>query len=160
MRIQEPNTFTRILDLLFVPAMWILNGGQKPLQETHDWHTYRVESDFFENKNGALVNNPDTKARFGESAPMGLYHMPMFGGLRKYAVIEVSEFTKHWHIGWKGDGWGQIHRLPIKDRRIKLLTGTNQYWAFAIDDNGKFLSAKVVGYGKIGDRKFKGLRLF
>ncbi len=86
--------------------------------------------------------------------------MPIFGGLTKYVVLEVKGFKDHWHIAWKGDRLSQVHRLPIRENRIKLLTGTDEYSAYALDDEGQFLPIRLIGYGKIGDGKYKGIRLF
>lgn len=155
----ESNILEGIIDVILMPVMFLLNGGKLPLQETHPWHCIDVDTNLLIDKFGVVVRGNDS-ARFGHDAPFGLFHMPIFGGLRKYTVIEVGKFTDHWHVCFKGNTKAQIHKLKIKTNRLKLLTGKGKHWFFALTDSGDFLPIKTVGEGTIGDTIFKGVRLF
>jgi hypothetical protein len=149
----EENIFFRILDVLLYPFMWILGGLVFPVQETHDWHAKEWH---WKKRPGLLVKGTDNKAVFGHDSPFGLFHMPIVGGLTKYVVIEANGFDNFWYVGWSGN----IHSLKIKQNRIKLLVGKNGFEGYGLGDNGHELKLKAVGFGTLGDGKFKGTRLF
>ncbi len=149
-----------MLDFALTPFMLFFNKFNFPLQETHHWHTYNIDKNKI--KKGTLIYAQKSNAKYGHSAKLGLYHMPVFGGLDRYVVLEAQGFKDFWYVGWSGgDARAQIHRLPIKDSQIKLLTPIRgSYEAIGFDKDGKQLKLKIVGYGKIGDGKFSGIRLF
>lgn len=142
----------RVFDYLLYPFMWLVGGFKLPVQETHPWHVKRWS---WKNK-GLIVNKKDIKARFGHEAPLGLFHMPIFGGLSKYVVVEASGYNKYWHVGWEGF----IHKLPIKQNKIALLVGKKGLVAYGLGDIKNNLKLKIVGFGELGDKKYNGLRLF
>jgi hypothetical protein len=160
MIVRHLNPVLKMADILLSPFMWLLNGFKFPLQETHAWHVYRIDPKFIKPGNSIKIDSEDTMARFTHNSPLGLYHMPIFGGLTKYVVVEVSKYTDHWHIGWGGINMVQIHKLKITENRLKLLTGKGAWRGFAVDDAGKILRLKIVGFGRIGDNKYNGVRLF
>jgi hypothetical protein len=154
MKPPEENILFRVSDALLCPFMWILGGLVFPVQETHKWHVKRWD---WKKGRGLPVKGTDSKARFSHGSFPGLFHMPLIGGLTKYVVIEAEKFDKFWYVGWDDS----IHSLKIKQKRIKLLVGkSGSYNAFGLGDNGSELKLKVVGYGKLGDQKYKGIRLF
>lgn len=143
----------KLIDILLWPFMLILGGFKFPVQETHAWH---VKKHNWKNARGLVVKETDKTARFGHEAPFGLFHMPIFGGLTKYVVIEASGFQKYWNIGWQDN----IHLLPIKQKQIAMLVGKKGFIAYGLGDNDKILKLKVVCYGNLGDFKYKNIRLF
>ena|SRR3990172_1651190 len=144
------NTLFRLVDILLDPFMWILGRFTFPLQETHAWH---VKKQHWLGR-GLSIKGTDSSAKFGHKCLFG--HMPILGGLTKYAVIEAKGYNNYWYIGWSGS----IHLLPIKQSRIKLLVGKGGYEAYGLGDTGQELKLKIAGYGKLGDGKFEGIRLF
>lgn len=152
MKIPKLNIIFRLFDFLLWPFMWLLGGMIFPVQETHPWHVKKYN---WKNK-GLIISKKDTKARFGHDAPLGLFHMPILGGLTKYVVIEALNFDKYWNIGWTNN----IHLLPIYQNRIKMLVTKTGFIAYGLGDNGKELELKVVGFGELGDGKYNNLRLF
>lgn len=144
---------TKMFDYLLWPFMWILGGFVFPVQETHAWHVKKYS---WKNTKGLVIKEKDNKAKFGHEAPLGLFHMPIFGGLTKYVVIEAGEFNKYWNIGWEDN----IHLLPIKQKRVRMLVGKKGFVAYGLGDNGKILKLKIVDYGNLGDFKYKNIRLF
>ena len=144
------------LDLLLRPFMYLLQGNitERP-QETHPWHVKR----FVWKTKGLLVEGSDHESRFGQSGlpkRFGLFHMPILGGLRKYIILENNNYKKIWNVGWND----QIQKLKIYGKRIKLLVGKEDYDAFGLSDNKNEVKLKIVDFGKIGDGKYKDIRLF
>lgn len=142
---------TRLFDILLWPFMRILGGFKFPVQETHIWHMKKWD---WKNNKALVINQKDKKARFDHGTVLA--HMPIFGGLTKYVVVEASGFNNYWHVGWKDT----FHSLPIKQNRIKLLVGKKGFIAYGLGDNNKNLRLKVVDFGKLGDGKYNDLRLF
>lgn len=153
MKIPEVNIIFRFFDILLWPFMYILGGFNFPVQETHAWHVKKWN---WNNSNGLVIRETEKNAKFGHEAPFGLFHMPIFGGLSKYVVIEASGYNKYWHIGWNGF----IHKLPIKQNKIALLVGKKGLIAYGLGDNKNNLKLKVVVFGEIGDKKYNDIRLF
>lgn len=153
MEIPKVNFIFRMLDVLLFPFMYVFGGFKFPIQETHMWHVKRWD---WKDTDGLVIKEFDKKAKFGHTSSFGLFHMPLFGGLTKYVVIEASGFNKYWNVGWE-EG---INLLRIKENRIMLLTGKNGFIAYGLGDGNKNLKLKIVGYGILGDNKYKGIRLF
>lgn len=153
MKIRKINIVFRSIDFLLWPFMWILGGLVFPVQETHAWHVSKY--DWKRNK-GLVIKERDKKARFGHQSPLGLFHVPIFGGLTKYVVIEAAGYDKYWNIGWENN----IHLLPIKQNRVAMLVGKNGFVSYGLGDNNKVLKLKIVGFGELGDNKYNNLRLF
>ena len=143
----------RSIDYLLWPFMWVLGGFVFPVQETHLWHVVKYN---WKNNKGLTIEEKDNKAKFGHTSPFGLFHMPIFGGLTKYVVLEASKYNRYWNIGWKD----HIHLLNIKQKRIAMLVGKDGFVAYGVDDLGKSIKLKVIGFGILGDSKYNGLRLF
>lgn len=159
MQIPEPNWITNLLDLFLKPVMFLLNGFKFPLQETHFWHPVLLGGIKANKINYLQVEGRDM-ARFGHrSTRWGLFHMPILGGLTQYALVEADVVNGHWHVGWNQHGLPHVHRLQIKNKRLKLLTGNEGIMVFGINDKGNILNLNIVEYGKIGDGKHKGIRL-
>lgn len=159
-KIPETNILTDTLDLILAPFMWFLNGFKYPLQETHKWHVESLDNFKLDSKKALNITKTDKTAKYSHGSPFGLFHMPIFGGLTNYIVVQASGYKKHWHIIWGGENGFQIHKLAIRDNKLKLLVGRGGYKLYGIDDRKKFLKLKMIGHGKIGDGKFKGVRLF
>lgn len=151
MKVPKVNIIFRLFDLLLSPFMWILGKFTFPLQETHMWHVRKYK---WGSNKGLKIKGSDDRARFGHGLLLG--HVPIMGGLTKYVVIEALGFKNYWNIGWEN----HIQILKIKQNRIKFLVGKDGYVAYGLGDNGKNLTLKIVGYGELGDGKYKGVRLF
>ncbi len=165
--IPESNIFTRFVDTLLTPFMWILGGFKLPLQETHAWHVRSINISKLKNKKPLYIKKHQLNTKYYHDSPLGLFHMPIFGGLVKYIALKVDKFDSHWHIIWSGvdknkreTDSSSVHTLKIKNHGIKLLPGRDHFNVYAVDDSGKFLNVKIVGEGELGDGKFKDYRLF
>ncbi|MFZ3301804.1 MAG: hypothetical protein WA152_03775 [Microgenomates group bacterium] len=144
------------LDLFLRPLMYLLQGNFSEIpQETHPWHVKR----FTWKEKGVLIEGNDRESRFGQSGlpkRFGLFHMPILGGLKKYVILENKNYINYWNVGWND----QIQKLKIYDNRIKLLVGKEDFDAFGLSDNKTEVNLKIIDFGKIGDSKYKNVRLF
>lgn len=152
-KVPKVNIIFRFIDFLLSPIMWILGGFTFPLQETHYWHIRKWD---WKDTKSLVVKEKDKSAKFGHEAPFGLFHMPLLGGLKRYVVIEATGFDKYWYSGWEG----QIHCLKLRQNRIMMMVGKHGFIMYGLGDNGKSLNLKIVGYGNLGDNKYRGVRLF
>ena len=135
--------------------MYFLGGFKFPVQETHPWHVKKYKW----KTSSLLIKGDDIKSKFGQSGIskyLGLFHMPIFGGLKKYIVLENRNYKNYWNIGWNS----YIQILKIYDSKIKLLSGKEDFIAHALSDNKNEVELKVVDFGTIGDGKYKKIRLF
>lgn len=145
-----------LLDVFLRSLMYLLQGNitEKP-QETHPWHVKR----FVWKTKGLLIEGNDHDSKFGQSGipkRFGLFHMPILGGLKKYVILENSNYNNYWNIGWND----QIQKLKIYDKRIKLLVGKEDFDAYGLSDDKTEVNLKITDFGKIGDGKYKDVRLF
>ncbi len=150
------NIFFRLLDICLHPVMYLLQGNfiEKP-QETHPWHVKKYKW----KGRGIKIKGNDDLAKYSQSGIskyLGLYHAPILGGLRKYVVLEDSKFKKFWNVGWDG----HIQVLRIYEPRIKLLVGKEGYNAHGLSDDRNEVKLSIIDFGKIGDGKYKNIRLF
>ncbi len=155
MKIPKLNFIFRFFDILLWPIMFLLSGFKFPVQETHPWHVKKWNW----KGNGVKIQGNDSQAFFAQSGIskyLGLYHMPILGGLQKYVVLENNNFKKYWNIGWNN----HIQILKIYTPKIALLVGKEGYNALAISDDVKEINLKIVGFGVLGDKKYNNLRLF
>ena len=169
MKLKIPKTLFifRVIDILMIPLMYVLGGFKSDsLQETHPWHSWR---DFSENdidiKESVVTFGTDEKT-FSKHF-LFLFHAPLFGGWKNYTVYAPTNGTPIFHIGWivhentilKEIG---ISTLPIKNGAIRMLDGPPTYKVnfFAIDKNGNQVALHKVGSGRLGDYKYRGIRLF
>ncbi len=138
-----------------VPIMYLLQGTlwEKP-QRTHFWNNQK-----FTNAEAARYNLPgigvyvegDKQAKspylFGF---IPLFHMPIFGGWRKFVVLTPAGHGP-WHIGWYTDhGFVGASRVTIHGP-IRMTIGPGGSRFFALDMNGQFLPLMEVDQGLIGE---------
>jgi len=167
---RELSWLWRGFDILMSPLMRAISGAlvEKP-QETHRWHIQRLPHHLVHvlNKdNIACSTGKDlSNRRHGEI----LFHIPVLSGWQNYVVVEVGGDYSEWYVGWILYSLPQrsvlkfdIHRLPIQDKRLRLLNGVTglQFCFFAINKNGEQLPLKIVAEGHIGDGKHPKIRLF
>lgn len=165
--VPKTSPFLRFVDYLMVPVMFLLGGFKTDsLQETHPWHIWKGFSEAdVQLDQGVTVVGSDSNTfsrRYGF-----LFHAPVIGGWKNYTVLSPIHDSGIFHIGWLGYksekliGFG-MSRLPIKNGAIRVLDGPPGYKTIfiAVDENGRQITLKKVGSGKLGDNKFKEARLF
>jgi len=165
--------FFQFLDWVLRPVMRFISGAffEAP-QETHRWNVHPLPYEYRE----AINYDIDAPVEgvyegfLGKSHGGILFHFPIFGGWKKYSVLEATRINQNdvWHIGWFGENEDgslydfHVSRLPLKDSRVRMLKGpegvTTKF--FAIDEHGAQIELHVVGEGSIGDGgEFSRIRL-
>lgn len=161
----------RTLDVVFRPLMWVLAGGQADgRQETHIWHRQDIDAGAVDAAQAVLVDGDDRSwVRTNRIVPFPFFHAPVFGGWRNYVVLEVQTLAPVWHVGWvhrrvpmSARPIAAIHRLPIRDRRVRMLRQPEGFQTdfFAVDPHGRQLPLVLVGQGRLGQGQYLDVRLF
>lgn len=155
----------RIVDYLMLPLMLFLGGFQKDsIQETHPWHLWRrfKINDIDQNKTLPFTGQGEKlKSHF-----LFLFHAPIFGGWKKYIVLQPTNYSGKYRVGWVVYRNGKqkeasIHKLLINNSPARLLSGSEKYsgYFFAIDASGRQIELEIAGKGVLGDNNFPGTRL-
>lgn len=169
MEVKIPQTLLifRIIDFLMIPGMYILGGFKRDsIQETHPWHVWREFSEKSINSQDAVTIN-GTDSRTFRRHFLFLFHAPIFGGWKNYSVYSLFDTSRVFHIGWivyengtlKEKG---VNKLPIKNGSIKMLDGppASMITFFGVDIDGKQVKIHKTGNGRLGDGKYRHIRLF
>lgn len=166
-RIQPLPAYTKLLDKLMVPIMFVLRGFQlDSLQETHAWHPQAIDAGLVDRSLGVVAEGTDA-TRYHRNA-LFLFHAPIFGGWRNFSVYEVGPADVPFRIGWArmltttGEVTeAKVQRLLIHDRRVRMLDGPPTYRIlfFALNERGEQVRLRKVGSGQVGDRTFAHIRL-
>lgn len=162
---QLPIIF-RLLDILMIPLMFVLGGLRKDsLQETHPWHLWRHLTPETVDTSKA-VRHIGTDKSFDHHFAF-LFHAPIFGGWKKYIVLQPKGYDGPFRIGWvtyKNNKLSEIavHKLIIKNSKIRVLSGTPNFsgYFFALTIKGEQIPLEKVGEGTLGDKRYPGVRLF
>lgn len=142
----------RIADMLMVPVMYLLQGNfRETPQRTHRWnnhHLRNLEVDHLDADNILFVDgDPGANERwFG---PIPLFHMPVFGGWKKFVVVEPVHQVDEWFIGWVAFDALGVSRIPLQGP-VRLGIGPRQAEFFALDSQGKQIELSKVAVGHIG----------
>lgn len=170
MEIPPLNPALRALDVALKPIMMLLAGAiSESPQETHFWHTIEIDPDLIDSSISCRIRGNDSSRHGNQILPFPLFHAPIFGGWKRYSILQVMNACDTWHIGWKIIESSKIdrkrcclHRLPIRDKTIKMLTmpiGTDTLF-FATNKHGMQIPVKEVAHGTLGDGKHPTIRLF
>lgn len=149
--------YTRVGDRLMVPIMYVVSGtfNESP-QQTHQWNNQKLSSsdtDYLidvKGVKGTVYQNGSERARRQWKWIIPIFHMPIFGGWKKYVVIAPENTKKMWHIGWIADHAKGVSLIPIVGP-VRLLIGLGDVRFFGIYPDGSQINIHVVGYGIIGD---------
>ena len=142
----------RIADVIMVPIMRLLSGvwSEEP-QQTHRWNNHHVDCEimnrFEKEKMVYIKGDKETVVRSRFWDPR--FHLPVFGGWRKYVVLEPVESIETWHIGWISDRCG-VSRIPLHSR-VRMLIGRSDTFFVGFNTHGEQITLVCVGEGKIGD---------
>ena len=151
----KPQGFIgRIADWLLLPVMYLLQGTvwEKP-QRTHVWNNTKFKQSALRSQlsdESLLVHpgEPGANAPFWFGIPR--FHMPLFGGWRKFIVLETPSLGA-WHVGWvTTHGFVGVSRVPINGP-VRVLIGPGESIFFAIKEDGTVYRIRKVGEGLIGE---------
>ncbi len=147
----------KLADICMIPIMWLLSGAplERP-QRTHFWNNCKFDPQEFEKL------HPYIKMVYTDGDPEGIsqgwfrFHLPLFGGWRKYIVIEPQAAnTDTWHIGWcVADEKSKplllgISRIALRGS-VRVLEGSRQALFFGISEEGQQIPLTRVATGVIG----------
>lgn len=168
MKIKKVPLCFRFLDYLLFPFMWIICGFNFELpQETHRWHMMNFPNIDVPKNKSVVIKGDDNSKYSAKGFPF--FHMPIFGGWKNYVILEAKDFGKFWNVGWvvrfndhsRQDRY-QVQASRIYGSNIKLLKGINDSDKifFAIGKNGGFADIKLIDEGRLGNGKYRSVRLF
>jgi hypothetical protein len=81
--------------------------------------------------------------------PIPLFHMVIFGGWKKFVVLQPKVPQKKWFVGWVvSDAFG-LSQISL-DGMVRLGLGPEPAQYFAVDTEGRQIDIDIVGYGSIG----------
>ncbi len=153
MKIKPQGFLSQCADLAMLPLMYLLQGTLREVpQRTHRWNNVKFPvQDLAHLQSDLLVTVPgDVQAVRRWWGPLPIFHIPMFGGWSKFAVIEPkTPVSDVWYIGWiAGDTVAGVSQIPLLSQ-VRLLVGPGPAQFFGLTANGDQISVHVVGHGRI-----------
>ena len=152
-RLEVPSLgwVAKLADLLMMPLMYLLAGTLRDLPQcTHFWNNKKLSAKEVGVLDESLMIRVD-----GDSGAMNghfafLFHAPILGGWRNYAVIEPID-DRPWHIGWKSPLANGVSRIALSGP-VRVLRGPDDTLFFGIDsETGRQISPlRIAGEGRIG----------
>ncbi|HEY0784572.1 MAG TPA: hypothetical protein VGD62_01800 [Acidobacteriaceae bacterium] len=143
------------------------------MQETHYWHCQAIgdtaKAALDPCRTVVIAGDERSSVPNNRVFPFPMFHAPVLGGWRKYALLRVDSAAEHWHIGWVHRAVplgarprAHVQALPIAEREIRILRQAVGYVTefFAVAPAGEQLSLHLVAEGELGDRRFPHARLF
>ena len=131
--------------------MYLLQGtfSESP-QRTHRWNKVSIKdvkySDLKHDADVMVHVEGDHGAGRRWLGPIPLYHMVLFGGWKKFVVVEPKNHYEEWHAGWLASGEIVVSKIPQKGR-IRLGVGSTDAHFFAVDERGYQIPIDMVGEG-------------
>jgi hypothetical protein len=142
----------RIADYLMMPIMYVLQGTIHEVpQRTHRWnniHLRNLEIDHL-HADWVVIVPGDQTANERWFGLVPLFHMPIFGGWKKFIVIAPVEESGEWYIGWVAFDALGISRIPLTGP-VRVCIGPRQGQFFGLDADGRQIPISRVGEGVIG----------
>lgn len=154
-RIKTLGRLARLADQIMEPVMRFGAGKDaqdEAPQETHRWNNHHLDRslirllDIHPKKLVSVCGDPDACRRGAFR-----FHMPRFGGWRRYAVISPvpDSSLKPWYIGWISDEVFGVSRLPLYGP-VRVLRGPQTTHFFGISSAGLQIRVQWFGEGEIG----------
>lgn len=146
------RTIGRVADYLMMPIMYLLQGTFREIpQRTHRWNNQHLKlqeiSSFSADKIETVPADQDSSSWW--VGPIPHFHMPIFGGWKKFVVLEPKESQTVWHVGWLLSDACGLSRIPLKGK-VRLGIGPLPLQFFGVDADGRQIDIDIVGYGSIG----------
>lgn len=160
LRVVKQGQFGRLADIAMMPLMYWLQGNccESP-QETHFWNNQKFtieESQHLDTSRMLTVSGDSLASNRRWIGFIPLFHMPRFGGWKKFVVLEPKEPTTHeWFIGWiTGDSCG-VSIIPLVSP-VRVLRGPSECQFFGLLQDGRQIELKSIGVGRIGQVSIYG----
>ncbi len=149
-------------DMMMLPLMYFLqlNLFETP-QRTHFWNNTKFPIESLHWLDGdRLVSVPaDETAVRRWLGYIPIFHMPIFGGWKRYVVIAPVIPCDEWFVGWIAGDTAGISNITLHTS-VRLLQGSGPAQFFGADSEGQQIALRIVGYGQVGVRsEFSALPL-
>ncbi len=144
----------RIADVLMVPLMYLIAGtfSEAP-QRTHIWNNTKLSKETTKNlsKNYAITCKGDERA-VGRNGILDLrFHLPIFGGWKKYVVLCPVDASQDWYIGWISSIDAGVSRIKLRGP-VRMLLGPSEVTFFGLNtETNEQINIKERGSGRVGD---------
>ncbi len=160
-RVRPIGLVARGADVLMAPVMRALSGApEEAPQRTHFWNNQRLGPAEVEAALDwrIMVRRHGDPAAVQRSHPFSVrFHLPCFGGWKRYVVLcPINEYGESyqgaWHVGWWNEQYAGISRLAIRGM-VRMLIGPSDIRFFGIRAEGDQmqLHLRYRGEGVIGD---------
>jgi len=153
LQVQPESTLGRYATLICRPLMkWLAGTWDEAPQETHRWNNMRLSHDevsyLREASMVAAAGDPHAKPRWLKGIP--LFHIPRFGGWRKYVTLGPKTYGGIWYVGWITDDAIGVSRIPTRGL-VRVLAGPGPVRWFGVTEIGEQLPISYRGSSYIGD---------
>lgn len=153
-KFKKQTFLSKIGDLLMLPVMYILQfpSFETP-QRTHYWNNVKssvADIKHFDPHQMVSVSS-DLNAVKRWLGPLPIFHMPVFGGWKKFVVLQPVVDQDEWYVGWiVGDTMG-ISQIKL-DSKVRLLKGPTPVSFFGVNENGDQININLVAEGVLGKK--------
>lgn len=145
----------QLLNALMVPCMYVLSGTFKEApQRTHVWNHQTVcgRDIRYLSRNFMAHCKEDPHARGSHVLGFPLFHTPLFGGWREYAVLAPLDLDEEWHLGWCTWERAGVSQLVMRGA-ARALIGPSPVSFFAVShETLKQIPVQEMARGRVGDR--------
>jgi len=145
--IKPAGLISAIADLLMLPIMAAFMGFMGKAQETHFWNNRKMPPE-----ERAMIDRGLTLKHPGDPTAHrwgGLFaHLPIcLGGWRKFIVIEPTDYTGVWYVGWVSG----VSLIPLEGP-VRVLIGRGDAEFVAFNTEGVQISLRKIGEGQLVTR--------
>lgn len=148
------NLHGQFADGLMVPVMYLLQGTiwERP-QRTHFWNNTKLSPDELAllDESKMVTCDGDATARSPRFLGTPLFHAPVFGGWRQFAVIRPVNPNALWYPGWCAPGHAAGYSNILMQGPVRMLIGPMKTNFFGLSDIGSQETVQRLAVGKIGD---------
>lgn len=150
--VQTQGVIGRMADYLMVPIMYFLQGNiSESPQRTHRWNNQHLRNmqiaDLHADKIEIVPGVPGAHRRW--LGPIPLFHMPLFGGWKKFVVLQPKLEIPEWYVGWIAFDTLGVSKVPLSGP-VRLGVGPRQAQFFGVNHEGEQIDIDVIGEGYIG----------
>lgn len=146
------SLLSKLGDYLMIPIMYILQGNfSETPQRTHRWNNkkyFSTDISFLATEMLVTVE-ADNLASSRWLGLLPLFHIPVFGGWKKFVVLEPKVTQDEWYVGWIANDVIGISQIKLTDR-VRVLRGPGVTQVFAINEHGQQIDLDVCGFGVVG----------
>lgn len=153
LQLKPQGTLGWLADMLMLPIMYLLQGTFKEVpQRTHRWNNHKLDEyemsrlDF--SKMLSFQGVPSARKRWLGLLP--LFHMPIFGGWKKFVVLAPVNCNTSWYVGWvPSDDRVGVSIVP-QTGWVRVTLGPDPVRFFGLSKNGLQIELVSLGEGHIG----------